>query len=233
MKKFASSIAAAAVISLGMMGAASAQFGMPSLPGGGSLPIPGVGGGGGFSSAAASLTTNLKSALYNQVMAIALIQEAQGDKAKASQIRATAAQIEAMKQPSKDALEKSLKAVEQNPVNREGLAKVRDEEGKKKVAEAQGHMNIALVYNGLAIASATAMIATKPGPSDLVNAPAILDAAQMTLTAIPTQTSNIKKYNEATEAFMKENNVPKLSSSQKAAIAKKTDPQAASKAAQF
>ena len=227
MKKSTYMIAALATATMMGLSPASAQFGMPSIPGAGAVPgLGGGGGGSGFSSAAAALATNLKTALYNQVMAIALIQEAQGDKVKSARLRATAAAMQAMKQPSKDQMEKSLKAVEENPVNREGLAKVKDAEGQKKVSQASAHMSVVLVYDGLAIASATAMLAQKPGPSDLANAPAILETAQLALTALPAQTTNFQKYNEMTEAYMKENNVPKPSAAEKQAIAKKTDPAA-------
>ena len=161
MRKSASLIAALATVTLIGLSPASAQFGLPNIPGAGAIPGLGGGGGSGFSAAAASLATNLKTALYNQVMAIALIQEAQGDKVKAGRLRATAAAMQAMKQPSKDQMEKSLKAVEENPVNREGLAKVKDAEGQKKISQASAHMSVVLVYDGLAIASATAMLARK------------------------------------------------------------------------
>ncbi|NBS02536.1 MAG: hypothetical protein EBS72_10460 [Rhizobiales bacterium] len=226
MRKSASLIAALATVTLIGLSPASAQFGLPNIPGAGAIPGLGGGGGSGFSAAAASLATNLKTALYNQVMAIALIQEAQGDKVKAGRLRATAAAMQAMKQPSKDQMEKSLKAVEENPVNREGLAKVKDAEGQKKISQASAHMSVVLVYDGLAIASATAMLAQKPGPSDIANAPAILETAQLALTSLPTQTANFQKYNEMTEAYMKENNVAKPTAAEKQAIAKKTDPAA-------
>ena len=226
MKKSTYLIAALATATMMGLSPTSAQFGMPSIPGAGAVPGLGGGGGSGFSAAAASLATNLKTALYNQVMAIALIQEAQGDKVKSARLRATAAAMQAMKQPSKDQMEKSLKAVEENPVNREGLAKVKDAEGQKKVSQASAHMSVVLVYDGLAIAAATAMLAQKPGPSDLANAPAILETAQLALTALPAQTTNFQKYNEITEAYMKENNVSKPSAADKQAIAKKTDPAA-------
>ncbi len=226
MKKSATLIAALATVTLIGLSPASAQFGLPNIPGAGAIPGLGGGGGSGFSAAAASLATNLKTALYNQVMAIALIQEAQGDKVKAGRLRATAAAMQAMKQPSKDQMEKSLKAVEENPVNREGLAKVKDAEGQKKISQASAHMSVVLVYDGLAIASATAMLAQKPGPSDIANAPAILETAQLALTSLPTQTANFQKYNEMTEAYMKENNVAKPTAAEKQAIAKKTDPAA-------
>ena len=226
MKKSTTLIAALATVTLIGLSPASAQFGLPNIPGAGAIPGLGGGGGSGFSAAAASLATNLKTALYNQVMAIALIQEAQGDKVKAGRLRATAAAMQAMKQPSKDQMEKSLKAVEENPVNREGLAKVKDAEGQKKISQASAHMSVVLVYDGLAIASATAMLVQKPGPSDIANAPAILETAQLALTSLPTQTANFQKYNEMTEAYMKENNVAKPTAAEKQAIAKKTDPAA-------
>ena len=226
MRKSATLIAALATVTLIGLSPASAQFGLPNIPGAGAIPGLGGGGGSGFSAAAASLATNLKTALYNQVMAIALIQEAQGDKVKAGRLRATAAAMQAMKQPSKDQMEKSLKAVEENPVNREGLAKVKDAEGQKKISQASAHMSVVLVYDGLAIALATAMLAQKPGPSDIANAPAILETAQLALTSLPTQTANFQKYNEMTEAYMKENNVAKPTAAEKQAIAKKTDPAA-------
>jgi hypothetical protein len=203
------------------------------MPGVGSLPIPGLGGGGGgggFSGAAASLATNLKTALYNQVMAIALVQDAMGDKKKATAIRSQAVAIQAMKTPSKDPMEKTLKVIEQNPINREGLARVNDAEGKKKIAQAQGHMDIVIVYNGLALVSAASMIQQKPGPQDITSAPAIFEAAQFALTSIPAQTENSKKFNATMNDYMKQNNVPKLSNGEKAALAKKTDPKASAAA---
>jgi hypothetical protein len=214
-----------------------AQFGLPSIPGLNSLPIPGLGGGsgggGGFSMAAESLGNNLRTALYNQVMAISLVQEAQGDKAKAGRLRATANAIQAMKQPNKDTMEKALKAVEENPVNRESVARIKDASGQKKIAEASAHMDVVVVYNGLAVLSAGAMIVFRPSVSDLANAPGILDAAQLAITAIPSQTSNFKKYNEILEAYMAQNNIAQATSAQKVAIAKKTDPEAAKKAKDF
>lgn len=216
-----------------------AQFGLPNIgnaiPGGGSLPIPGLGGGGGsgFSAAAASLATNLKTALYNQGMALALVEDAMGNKKKGDIFRSQAAAIQSVKSPSKDQMVKMQKAIEDNPINYSGLAKVQDEAGKKKIAEAQGHMDIVIVYNGLALASAGAMVLQKPGPADIAGAPAILEAAQLALTAIPTQTSNAKKFNEAVGAYMKQNNVAKLSTAQKTALAKKTDPNAAKNAKDF
>jgi hypothetical protein len=213
-----------------MSGSAYAQFGIPGV---GSLPVPGLGGGGGgggFSGAAASLATNLKTALYNQVMAIALVQDAMGDKKKATAIRSQAVAIQAMKTPSKDPMEKTLKVIEQNPINREGLARVNDAEGKKKIAQAQGHMDIVIVYNGLALVSAASMIQQKPGPQDITSAPAILEAAQFALTSIPAQTENSKKFNSTMNDYMKQNNVPKLSNGEKAALAKKTDPKASAAA---
>lgn len=77
------------------------------------------------------------------------------------------------------------------------------------------------------------MVLQKPGPADIAGAPAILEAAQLALTAIPTQTSNAKKFNEAVGAYMKQNNVAKLSTAQKTALAKKTDPNAAKNAKDF
>lgn len=215
---------------------AQAQFGLPNIPGLNSFPIPGLGGdsgGGGFSMAAMALGNNLRTALYNQVMAISLVQDAQGDKAKAGRLRATANAIQAMKQPNKDTMEKALKAVEENPVNRESVAKIRDAAGQKKISDASAHMSVVMVYNGLAMASAGAMIIFRPNASDLVNAPGILDAAQLAITAIPSQTSNFRKYNEILEAYMAQNNIAQPTSAQKAAIAKKTDPDAAKKAKDF
>lgn len=220
-----------------LSGDAQAQFGLPNIPGLNSLPIPGLGGdsggGGGFSMAAMALGNNLRTALYNQVMAISLVQDAQGDKAKAGRLRATANAIQAMKQPNKDTMEKALKAVEENPVNRESVAKIRDAAGQKKISDASAHMSVVMVYNGLAIASAGAMIIFRPNASDLANAPGILDAAQLAITAIPSQTSNFRKYNEILEAYMAQNNIAQPTSAQKAAIAKKTDPDAAKKAKDF
>ena len=215
-----------------------AQFGLPNIgnliPGGGSLPIPGLGGGGsGFSSAAASLGKNLKTAMYNQGIALALVEDAMGNKKKSNLFRSQAAAIQSVKSPTKDQMVKMQKTIEENPINLSGLAKVQDEAGKKKIAEAQGHMDVTIVYNGLALVSAAAMVLQKPSLADIAQAPVILEAAQLALTTIPQQTSNAKQFNAAIEAYMKQNNIAKLSTSQKTAMAKKTDPGAAKNASNF
>lgn len=239
MRKFVlKSLVLATSLSMGVAATvpAYAQLQLPGIPGLGNIPGLGGGGGGGGQTGALiqSLTINLKTALYNQLMGLALVQEAQGDKSRAQSLRATASAMQSLKEPSKDSIEKTLKAVNENPVNREGLAKVRDEEGKKKIAQAQAHMSIVILYDGLAIASAGALIAGGlKGSAALANLPALLDAAQTVTTTLPAQTENAKKFDEALKAYMAENNVPKLSSNEKAALAKKTDPNAAKQAANF
>ena len=60
MKKSTYLIAALATATMMGLSPASAQFGMPSIPGAGAVPgLGGGGGGSGFSSAAASLATTL------------------------------------------------------------------------------------------------------------------------------------------------------------------------------
>lgn len=226
MRKLIAALTIMSAASLAACLPASAQFGLPI---GGSLPIPGLGGGGGgggFSAAANSLAVNLKTALYNQGMALSLVAEAMGDKKKADLFRSQSAAIQSVKGANKDSTEKFLKTVENNPIDLNGLAKVQDEAGKKKVATAQGHMDVVIVYDALAIASAVALVKTPPGPADITSAPAVIEAAQLAITALPTQTSNAKKFNDAVENYMKQNNVAKLSASQKTALAKKTDPAA-------
>jgi hypothetical protein len=224
MRKFIAALTIVGATSLAASLPASAQFGLPT---GGALPIPGLGGGGGgggFSAAANSLAINLKTALYNQGMALSLVADAMGDKKKADLFRSQSAAIQSVKGANKDSTEKFLKTVENNPIDLKGLANVQDEAGKKKIATAQGHMDVVIVYDALAIASAVALVKTQPGPSDIASAPTVLEAAQLAITALPTQTSNAKKFNEAVEGYMKTNNVAKLSASQKTALAKKTDP---------
>ena len=226
MRKFLAALTIVGATSLAACLPASAQFGLPL---GGSLPIPGLGGGGGgggFSAAANSLAVNLKTALYNQGMALSLVADAMGDKKKADLFRSQSAAIQSVKGASKDSTEKFLKTVENNPIDLKGLANVQDEAGKKKVATAQGHMDVVILYDGLAVASAFMLVKEKPGPADIASAPTVLEAAQLAITALPTQTSNAKKFNDAVEGYMKQNNVQKLSASQKTALAKKTDPKA-------
>jgi hypothetical protein len=233
MRKFVLAIMIIGSASIAVCIPAFAQLGLPGI--GGSLPIPGMGGGGGggFSAAANSLGTNLKTALYNQGMALSLVQEAMGDKSKANLFRSQAAAIQSVKSPTSSQTEKFLKTVEDNPINLSGLAKVQDAAGQKKIAEAQGHMDIVILYDGLAIASAVMLVKEKPGPSDITSAPAILETAKLAMSALPTQTSNAKKFNDAVESYMKQNNIAKLSTSQKSALAKKTDPNAQNNASKL
>lgn len=220
---------------------ASAQLGLIGgiLGAGASMMSAGAGAdagvvpGSGFSGAAATLAINLKTALYNQGMALALVEEAMGNGKKANLFRSQANAIQSVKAPSKDQLVKMQKTIEENPINYAGLAKVQSEAGKKKIAQGQAHMDVVVVYNGLALLSAGAMILQRPSVGDIASAPTILEAAQLALTALPEQSSNAKKFNEAVEAYMKQNNVSKLTTAQKTAMAKKTDPNAAKNAASF
>ena len=211
----------------GLLGAGASM--MSSGAGANSGAVPGSG----FSGAAATLAINLKTALYNQGMALALVEDAMGNGKKASLFRSQANAIQSVKAPSKDQLVKMQKTIEENPINYAGLAKVQSEAGKKKIAQGQAHMDVVIVYNGLALLSAGAMILQRPSVGDIASAPTILEAAQLALTALPDQSSNAKKFNQAEEANMKQNQVAKLTNAPKTAMAKKTDPNAAKNASSF
>ena len=208
--------------------------------GGGNNPlgalVGGAGGAGGGSGNVVLDTymNSLRTALYNQIMAISLVQDAEGDKSKAAALRATASAIQSMKEASKDTIEKSLKSIDENPINPGGLAKVKDADGQKKIAAAEGHMDVARVYDGIAVATGgiTLMQLSQGGAGSILK-PGVLEALQLTVTSMPAQNENAKKFDEMLKSYMAENKIPALSSGEKTALAKKTDPNAAKQASSF
>jgi len=126
------------------------------------------------------------------------------------------------------------KSIDENPINPGGLAKVKDANGQKKIAEAEGHMDVARVYDGIAVATGgITLIQLSQGGAGSILKPGVLEALQLTVTSMPAQNDNAKKFDDMLKSYMAENKIPALSSGEKTALAKKTDPNAAKQASSF
>lgn len=206
---------------------AQAQFGGVSVPG-----MSG-GGGGSFGSTAKEYSVNVITGMLNTMRGVEFAQRASGKKAEADKLGAIAKEIEGMKQPKADVLEKSMKAVEANPVDRNAITAVKSAEGKAMLAVATKHMIVAGVYNQKAVANASSLAGMKPGPMDAMSAPGLIEAAKITAEYGPTSVSNGGQYLSALTSYLSSNGIPKPSSADCIAVAKQTDPDAASKGASF
>ena len=211
----------AALLSLIVVVPAHAQLGGIGVPG-----IGGGSGGGSFGSSAKEYSVNVVTGMLNSVRGVENVQLALGNKTAAETLEATAKEIEGMKEPNSAALEHSAQAIADNPVDRTALANVKSVEGKKFLAIATKHMMVAGVYNAKAASSASTMAGQKPGPADALSAPAILEAAKVTVTSGPTTIKNTASYLSALTDFMSTNKMPAPSQAECAELAGKTDPNA-------
>jgi hypothetical protein len=206
---------------------AQAQFG--------GVAVPGIGGGSGgsFGSTAKEYSVNVTTSMLNTVRGVEFAQRASGKKAEADRLGALAKEIEGMKQPKADVLERSMKAVDANPVDRNAITAVKSAEGKAMLAMATKHMMVAGVYNQRAVSSAKTLIGMKPGPTDVTSAPGLIDAAKLTAQHGPTIISNGGQYLSVLTSYLSSNGIKKPSNADCIEVAKKTDPDAASKGANF
>jgi hypothetical protein len=167
------------------------------------------------------------------VRGVGLMHEASGNKAAADQLKAVAAEIDAMKEPKADTLSKSLDAVEKNPVDRASLTKVKTADGQKLLVQSSAYVAVASLYNVKAVDSAKKLSSTTPTPMDAVQAPSLLEAAKVAVTSLPAQAGHLTQYGSRLGSYMSENKIQPPTSEQKVAIAKATDPGAANNAANY
>ena len=199
----------------------------------GGFSVPGVGGGGSFGSTAKEYSANVTTSMLNTVRGVEFAQRASGKKAEADKLDAIAKEIEGMKQPKADVLEKSMKAIDANPVDRNAITAVKSAEGKAMLATATKHMMVAGVYNQRALASARSLAGMKPGPMDAASAPGLIEAVKVTAQQGPAIVENSGKYLSVLTSYLSSNGIAKPSNADCVALAKKTDPDAASKGASF
>lgn len=201
----------------------------------GGFTIPGLGGGSGdsFGATAKIYSVNVVTGMLNTVRGVEFAQRASGKKAEADKLGAIAKEIERMKEPKADILEKSMKAVEANPVDRSAIAAVKSAERKAMLIVATKHMIVAGVYVQMAVANAISLAGKKPGLMDVLSAPGITEAASITAQHGPTIVSNGGEYLSVLTSYLSSNGMQKPSTADCVAVAKQTDPDAASKGASF
>lgn len=196
------------------------------------LPIPGLTGGS-FSTVAAALNVQLKTALVHQARGMGLVHQAIGNKVQADKLIAISNEISALKTLNTENVKKVLGAIADNPVDRSIPAKQLSDEAKSQFALGTGNVAISLVYDVLAIATAKELGTVKPGPLDALNAPMIIQTATYVVTALPTQLQNMIEFKKTVDEYSKTNNITPISKEQILDIAKKTNPNAAADAARY
>jgi hypothetical protein len=219
---------AAGVIALGLSGAPAhaglLDSGLGAVTGG---AVGGGGAGGGsFSGTATELGRHVVVSLSSALQAVAKVQEATGNKKTALALIAQADEIRAMKEPKKGVMEKSLQAIESNPIKREDLAQVKNPEDKKKIVESLAHLAVAAAYDAKAVSAAQQLSSLTPGPADALNAPAILEVAQLVVTAFPKQISTISSYTSEVSTYASTNKLekPTAADSRRVATSNGADP---------
>ena len=215
---------AVGVVALGLIGA-PAQAGLLDA-GLGAVTGGGAAGGGSFSGTATELGRDVVVSLASALQAVAQVHEATGDKKTALSLIAQADEIRAMKEPKKDVMEKSLQAIENNPIKREDLAQVKNPEDKKKIVMSLASLAAATAYDAKAVSAAQRLSTLKPGVGDAMNAPALLEVAQLVVTGFPKQISTIATYTSEISTYASTNKLekPSAAESRKVATTNGADP---------
>jgi hypothetical protein len=213
MRRFVITLSVAALALTGTPGRADGLFGkggptMPSIPGVSPAGTPATNAGpigGSFTATGVRMQNQLLIGLKSMVNAVALMQEAVGHKDAADKLRAIADALKDEKEPKSDQIEQTLKAIEDNPVDRAQLAAVKDEKSKKLLVQSFGNMTVAGIYNAGVVNSARQLTSLRPGIADALAAPTLLNMAQIVVTSVPAEIDHTATYLSMLSDYMTTN----------------------------
>jgi hypothetical protein len=194
----------------------------------GGLPaVPALGGGGGASFAATGtqMQGQVLVGLRTLVAAVALMQEALGHKAAADKLKAISDELKNEKETKSDDVEQTLKAIDDNPVDRDQLAAVKDAKSKQLLVQSAGNMAVAGIYNAKAVETAKQLAGLRPGPADALSAPSLFDTAKTVVTALPAEIQHAVTYSGMLSDYMTTNKLtpPSKDDQRKLAVANGAD----------
>ena len=179
-----------------------------------------------FSQAAVQLGQYSVVAMASSLQAVAKVQEATGEKTTSLLLQAQADEVLNMKEPKASVMERSLRAIENNPIKRENLLKVQNPRDKRKIVESLAYLAASAEFNSRAVSTAESLTMLKPGPADLLNAPALLEVTGIVITTFPKQLSMLADYTSEISAYASTNRLtpPTEEDSRRVAIENGADP---------
>ena len=200
MNRYSSSLALLAAFSVAAIAPASAQFG-------GLSNVVGLNqsGGGSFAGTGAQMAGNVVVGLRSMATAVLFMNQAVGNQAAANRMQAVVDELKAMKDPDPAVIERTLKTIDANAVDRNALAKARDQKSKQQLAQSAGFVAIAGLFDAKAVNNARQLAATKPSPADAVSAPSLMNTAKVVVTAFPAQIDHLSQYGSMLGTYMSDN----------------------------
>jgi hypothetical protein len=173
----------------------------------GGLPaVPALGSGGAsFTAMGTQMQGQVLVGLRTLVTAVSQMQDALGHKAAADKLRAISDELKNEKEAKSEEIEQTMKAIDDNPVDREQLAAVKDDKSKQLLVQSAGNMAVAGIYNAKAVDSAKQLAGLRPGPADALSAPSLLNTAKMVATALPAEIQHAATYSGMLADYMTTN----------------------------
>jgi hypothetical protein len=200
MKRYTLSLALVVAFGVAAIAPASAQLGGLS-----SALGFGQSGGASFAGAGAEMAANLVVGLRSTGTAVVLMNQAVGNQAKANLVQAAVDELKGMKDPDPAVIERSLKAIDDNAVDRSALAKAHDAKSKQQLAQSAGYIAIAGFFDARAVNNAKQLSTLKPSPTDALSAPSLLNTAKVVVTAFPAQLGHLSQYGSMLATYMSDN----------------------------
>jgi hypothetical protein len=198
--KYPWSLALLSVVGVTAIAPASAQLGrILNVPG---LTQPG---GGSFAATGAQMAGNVVVGLRSMATAVLLMNQAVGNQASAKRMQAVVDELNGMKNPDQDGCERALKGIDDNAVDRSSLAKAHDAKSKQQLAQSAGYVVVAGFFDARAVDNAKQIGAMKPGPTDALSAPSLLNTAVVVTTAFPAQINHLTQYGSMLSTYMSDN----------------------------
>jgi hypothetical protein len=193
---------------------------------GGVPALPTLGGGGSFTATGTQMQGQVLVGLRTLVTAVSLMQEALGHKDAADKLKAISEALKNEKEAKSDDIEQTMKAIDDNPVDRDQLASVKDAKSRQLLVQSAGNMAVAGIYNAKAVETAKQLAGLRPGPADALAAPALLGTAKTVVTALPAEIQHAVTYSGMLSDYMTTNKLtpPSKDDQRKLAEANGADP---------
>ncbi len=200
MNRYVSSLALLAAFSVAAIAPASAQFG-------GLLNITGLNqsGGASFAATGAQMGVNVIVGLRSMATAVMFINQAVGNQAAANRLQAVVDELKGLQQPDSAVIERALKTIDANAVDRSTLAKAQDQKSKQQVAQSAGFVAIAVLFDAKAVNNARQLSTLKPGPADAIAVPGLLNTGKVIVTSFPAHIDHVTQYGSMLSTYMSDN----------------------------
>jgi hypothetical protein len=143
--------------------------------------------------------------LRSMATAVMFINQAVGNQAAANRLQAVVDELKGLQQPDSAVIERALKTIDANAVDRSTLAKAQDQKSKQQVAQSAGFVAIAGLFDAKAVNNARQLSTLKPGPADAIAAPGLLNTGKVIVTSFPAHIDHVTQYGSMLSTYMSDN----------------------------